>query len=272
MISSEILQHHGILWNLWQYRHFVFSSIRNETKSRFARNKLGGLWVIINPLSQALIYALVFSNVLASKLPDTDNKYSYAFYLLAGQLAWMLFSEIIGRCLNIFIEQGNLMKKMSFPRITLPAIAVGSSLLNNFFLLLAVLGIYAAFGQPFSFNMLWVIPLTLLVVILAMGIGLILGILNVFLRDIGQVVPIVLQIWFWLTPIVYPEKIIPDSYRYLLEYNPMYSIVSAYHQVLVYDNAPQLESLAIVLAGATILVLLSLFMFRRASAEMVDVL
>ncbi len=272
MISSEIQKRHGILWNLWQYRHFVFSSIRNETKSRFSRSKLGGLWVIINPLSQALIYALVFSNILASKLPGADNKYSYAFYLLAGQLAWMLFSEIISRCLNVFIEQGDLMKKMSFPRITLPAIVVGSSLLNNFFLLVAVLGIYAVFGQQFSLNMLWVIPLTFSVVMLAMGIGLILGILNVFLRDIGQVVPIILQIWFWFTPIVYPEKIIPESYRYLLEYNPMYPIVNAYHQVLVYNNAPQIDSVVIVSGIAFTLVLLSLFMFRRASTEMVDVL
>lgn len=272
MISSQTLKRTGTINNLWQYRHFVLSSIRNEMKSRFVRSKLGGLWMIINPLSQVLIYALIFSNVLAAKLPDADNKYSYAFYLLAGQLAWMLFSEVINRCLNIFIEQGNLMKKMIFPRITLPAIVVGSSLLNNFFLLIAVMGIFAVFGQQFSLTMLWVIPLTFSVVILAMGIGLILGILNVFLRDIGQVVPIILQIWFWFTPIVYPEKIIPESYRYLMEYNPMYCIVSSYHQVLVYNKAPHIESVAIVTGIAISLVLLSLFLFRRASAEMVDVL
>lgn len=272
MIPSQTPKNTNILNSLWQYRHFVFSSIRNEMKSRFARSKLGGLWMIINPLSQVLIYALIFSNVLASKLPDADNKYSYAFYLLAGQLAWMLFSEVITRCLNIFIEQGNLMKKMNFPRITLPAIVVGSSLLNNSFLLIAVLGIFAAFGHTFSLVMLWVIPLTLSVVLLAMGIGLILGILNVFLRDIGQLVPIILQIWFWFTPIVYPEKIIPESYRYLMEYNPMYSIVSSYHQVLVYNHEPHFESVLMVSAVAMMLVLLSLFLFRRASAEMVDVL
>ena len=272
MISLEAQKRASTLSNLWQYRHFVLSSIRNEMVSRFVRSKLGGLWMIINPLSQVLIYALIFSNVLASRLPDADNKYSYAFYLLAGQLAWMLFSEIISRCLNIFIEQGNLLKKMSFPRITLPAIVVGSSLLNNFLLFIAVMGIFAVFGQQFSINMLWLLPLTIVVVLLAIGIGLILGILNVFLRDIGQVVPIILQIWFWFTPIVYPEKIIPESYRYLMEYNPMYSIVSSYHQVLVYNQAPHIESVVIVSGIAIVLVLLSLFMFRRASAEMVDVL
>ncbi|HDO26019.1 MAG TPA: ABC transporter permease, partial [Nitrospirae bacterium] len=125
----------GMFRSMWQYHHFVLSSIRNEFKSRFVRSKLGGLWVIINPLSQVLIYALILSNVLAAKIPGIENKYSYAIYLMAGLLAWTLFNEIITRCLNLFIEQGNLMKKMSFPRITLPSIVIGSCLINYILLL-----------------------------------------------------------------------------------------------------------------------------------------
>ena len=260
----------GMLRGLWLYRQFVLSSIRNELKSRFARSKLGGLWMIINPLAQVAIYALILSNVLAAKLPGISNKYSYAIYLMAGLLAWTLFSEIIGRCLNLFIEQGNLMKKMSFPRITLPSIVVGSCLLNYILLFIAMLGIFALLGHHFSAAMLWLLPLTLTVVALALGIGLILGVMNVFLRDIGQVIPIILQIWFWFTPIVYPENIIPESYRHLLNLNPMYPVVIAYHQVLVYSNTPQLGNLATVSAVALTLMLFSLFLFRRASAEMVD--
>lgn len=100
------------MWQaLWRYRHFVWSSIRNELFSRFARSKLGGLWMFINPLAQVAIYALILSNVLGAKLPGTDNKYAYAIYLMAGLLGWSLLSDIIGRCLTLFIEQGNLMKK-----------------------------------------------------------------------------------------------------------------------------------------------------------------
>ncbi len=262
----------GMLRNLWQYRHFVSSSIRNELISRFARSKLGGLWMIISPLSQVLIYALILSNILAAKLPGIDNKYAYAIYLMAGLLAWSLFSEIIGRCLNLFIEQGNLMKKMSFPRITLPAIVVGSCVLNNFLLFIAMLGVFALLGHEFNVVMLWLLPLSTLVVILALGIGLILGVMNVFLRDIAQLIPIVLQVWFWFTPIVYPENIIPEQYRHLLGWNPMYSITSAYQQILVYNAKPDLNNLLIVAAVALVLTLLSLFLFRRASPEMVDVL
>src|SRR5690606_35077483 len=121
----------GMLQSLWRYRHFVLSSIRNELVTRFARSKLGGLWMVISPLAQVAIYALILSNLLAARLPGIENKYAYAIYLMAGLLAWTLFSDIITRCLTLFVDQGNLLKKMSFPRITLPAIAVGSSLLNN---------------------------------------------------------------------------------------------------------------------------------------------
>lgn len=261
-----------MLRSLWQYRHFVASSIRNELISRFARSKLGGLWMLINPLAQVLIYALILSNILAAKLPGIDNKYAYAIYLMAGLLAWNLFSEIISRCLNLFIEQSNLLKKMSFPRITLPTIVAGSCLLNNVLLFVAMLGVFLVLGHQFSWAMLWLIPLTLIVVMLGLGIGLILGIVNVFLRDIGQAFPIILQVWFWFTPIVYPVNIIPESYRHLLRLNPMYSITDAYHQILVYGKPPVVGDIAIISVTALGLILFSLFLFRRASTEMVDVL
>jgi lipopolysaccharide transport system permease protein len=257
---------------LWRYRHFVLGSIRNELVSRFARSKLGGLWMLINPLAQVAIYALILSNVLAAKLPGIDSQYAYAIYLMAGLLAWTLFSEIITSCLTLFIEQGNLMKKMSFPRITLPAIVVGSSLLNNLLLLLAMLGIFLLLGHYFSPAMLWLLPLTLIVTAFAVGVGLTLGVMNVFLRDIGQAAPIVLQVWFWFTPIVYPITIIPDEYRHWLELNPVYPLVEAYHRVLVYGTTPELHGLLPIAGVALVLLMMAFFLFRRAAEEMVDAL
>lgn len=262
----------GMLRGLWDYRGFVVSSIGNEFVARFARSRLGGLWMIIHPLTQVAIYALILSNVLAAKLPGIENKYAYALYLMAGMLAWSLFAEIVGRCLTLFIEQGNLMKKMRFPRITLPVIVVGSSLLNNLLLFFSLLLVFALLGQDPNLQMLWLVPLTLAVVALATGIGLILGVLNVFVRDIGQVVPIVLQIWFWFTPIVYPIEIIPEALRDTVDANPMYPIVSAYHDILVYAKMPDLQQVVITTAVAIGLMLLGLFMFRRAAPEMVDAL
>jgi lipopolysaccharide transport system permease protein len=263
----------ALLINVWAYRYFILSSIKNELFTKFSRSKLGGLWVIINPLSQVAIYALILSNILAAKLPGIESSYAYAFYLMAGLLAWNLFNEIVTQCLNLFISNANLLKKMSFPKITLPVITVGSSLLNNLLLLVAMLSIFLLLGHRFSTNVLWLIPLTALVATFALSLGLILGIFNVFLRDIGQVMPIILQIWFWFTPIVYPITIIPTQYHYLLNiFNPLYPIVNAYQQVIVYNRSPDLHSLIFISALSLCLLALSAFIFRRANEEMVDVL
>lgn len=262
----------ALLLATWRYRYFILSSIRNDFKAQFARSKFGGLWMIINPLMQVLIYALILSNILAAKLPGITDKYGYAIYLMAGLLAWNLFSEIITRCLNLFIANGNLMKKMQFPRIALPIIAIGSCLFNNLLLFISMMVVFLLLGYQFSVMMLWVFPLALVVALLATGIGLTLGVMNVFMRDIGQVVPIVLQMLFWFTPIVYPITIIPESYRHLLALNPMYSLVSGYQQALVYGNGFSLDSVIVVIGVALLLTLFSLFLFRRASAEIVDVL
>lgn len=264
----------AIMHSLLQYRHFILSSIRNELVAKFVRSKLGGLWMIINPLSQVAIYALILSNVLAAKLPGIESTYAYAIYLMAGLLAWTMFSEIVSRCLNLFIENGNLMKKMSFPKITLPTIVLGSCLLNNLLLFIAMLGLFALLGHGFTSALLWLIPLTLLLATLALSFGLILGIFNVFLRDIGQVIPIVLQVWFWFTPIVYPVSIIPEKYHSLLmSLNPIFPITNAYQQIIVYGKAPSLDSGLLPIAMITFVLLgLSLFLFRRATEEMVDVL
>lgn len=262
----------GMLKSLWQYRYFVLSSIRNELNSRFARSKLGGIWLIINPLAQVAIYALILSNVLAAKLPGIDNKYGYAIYLMAGLLAWTLFSEIVSRCLNLFIEQGNLMKKVQFPRITLPAIVIGSNLLNNIILFICMVVIFLLLGHHFSLITLWLLPLTIMLATFALGIGLILGVLNVFVRDLSQAVPIILQMWFWFTPIVYPDSIIPENYRHWLALNPLYHFTDAYHKLIVYGRTPQIEGIFIIGVLTVLFLILSLFLFRRSIEEMVDVL
>ncbi|MBB4863001.1 lipopolysaccharide transport system permease protein [Pseudomonas nitritireducens] len=262
----------GMLRSLWHYRSFIISSVRNEFATRFARSRLGGLWMIIHPLVQVAIYALILSNVLSAKLPGIENKYSYAIYLIAGTLAWSLFSEIISRCLNLFIEHGNLMKKMRFPRIALPAIVVGSSVMNYLVLLLAAIVVFLTLRHELTLYALWIIPLTFVVLMLSLGIGLILGVLNVFIRDIGQVTPILLQLVYWFTPIVYPENIIPAWAQQALSFNPLYPIVRGYHDALVYGSAPDIAQLTYIALCSFMLLLLGLFMFRRASAEMVDAL
>ncbi|BAV96442.1 lipopolysaccharide transport system permease protein [Lysobacter enzymogenes] len=257
---------------IWRYRYFIASSVRNELRVRFIRSKLGGLWMVIHPLMQVLIFALILSEVLAAKLPGIDNKYAYALYLMAGMMSWNLFAETIGRCLTLFVDSGNLMKKMAFPRICLPLIAAGTLLVNNLLLLVAVFAVFAALGHYPGAEALWLPVLIALNLLLSMSLGLVLGVFNVFMRDVGQVVPVILQALFWLTPVVYSITVLPQAYQGWFKLNPLYPLVTSYQNVLVFNKPPlwtELGWMALVAVGVGIL---ALFLFRKASPEMVDVL
>ena len=258
--------------SVWAYRYFILSSIKNELRLRFIRSKLGALWMIIHPLMQVLIFATILSEVLSAKLPGIDNKYAYALYLMAGTLCWSMFAETVGKCVSLFVDSGNLMKKMAFPRICLPLIAGGTMLVNNLLLLVAIFAVFAVLGHYPEVQALWLPVLMLLTLFFAMSIGLLLGVLNVFMRDIGQVVPVVLQALFWLTPIVYNISILPENVQSIFKLNPLYPLVTSYQNVLLYNRPPVWGELVWLAVAALVLALASLVMFRRASPEMVDAL
>ena len=257
---------------MWLYRHFIISSIRSEFLGRFARSKLGALWMILNPLAQASIFAIVLSEVLAAKLPNIDNKSAYAIYLMAGTAAWGLFAEILTRCTTVFIDYANTLKKISFPRLCLPVIVGGSALLNHLLLLAAIAVVFVFFGHfP---NLAWLtLPAgMLLIVMFAFGLGIILGLLNVFSRDIGQVMGIVLQLWFWFTPVVYTSDTLPKRFVALLNLNPMTPLVKIYQNALLYGRAPAWSDLLTPFLISAGMFLFSFWIFRRASADLVDAL
>jgi len=256
----------------WRYRYFILSSIKNELFTVFARSRLGGLWMVIHPLAQVAIYALILSAVLATKLPGISNRYSYAIYLMAGMLGWSLFSEVLGRCLTVFIDNGNLIKKMAFPRIALPLIVTGRALINNLLLFGAILVVFGLLGHAPTLVLLWLPLLIVLTLGMAVGMGLSLGIINVFVRDIGQVLPILLQFWFWLTPIVYAVEILPPHYLDWLMLNPMTSITMGYQDVLVFNRSPNLILLVYPAVLAAVTLALAFFLYRRAGEEMADAL
>ena len=260
----------GMLTGAWRYRFFILSSVKTELRSKFIRSRLGGLWMILNPLSQVIIFVLVLSAVLSAKLPGINSQHAYAIYLMAGILGWSLFAEIVNKCLTLFIDNGNIIKKLAFPKITLPLIAAGSALVNNLLLFVAILAIFGVLGHPPGAALIWLPLLTAITIAFALGLGLTLGVLNVFMRDIGQAVPVILQFIYWFTPIVYMSNIIPVQYRKWLVLNPLTPIITGYQDILLRNRAPDLLSLGGTFSIALILLALALVLFRKASPEMVD--
>jgi lipopolysaccharide transport system permease protein len=257
---------------LWAYRHFVLSAIKSELKGRFARSRLGALWFILHPLAHAAVLALVLAEVLSARLPEAPSKAAYALYLLAGTTAWALFSEIVSRCTGIFIEYSSVLRKIAFPRICLPVIVGGSALLHHALVLLAIVTVFLLLGVVPSGAIGMVALGAVLIAAFGFGLGVMLGILNVFTRDVAQVLGIVLQFWFWLTPIVYTREMLPPHLRGFIDLNPLYPMVRIYQDALVWNRLP--EGYALVWPAALALALLigSLLLFRRASADLVDAL
>jgi lipopolysaccharide transport system permease protein len=231
---------------------------------------LGAAWTILNPLAMISIYTLIFSEVMKTRLPNVDNAFAYSIYLCAGILAWGLFAEIVGRGQNIFLEHANLLKKISFPRLSLPIIVVFSAVLN-FSIIFVLFTLFLIISGNFpGWIFFGIIPVLLLQITLAIGLGMTLGVLNVFFRDVGQFFSIFLQFWFWFTPIVYSSSILPETVQSLMRANPMASIIGAYQQVLVSAQAPNWWALWYPAVWATLLCLLGLRLFRKHSGEMVD--
>lgn len=269
--SAAALTLRAFARDAWRYRHFILNSILADVRKRFARSRIGGAWVIIHPLAQVALFALILSKILSAKLPGIDNEFAYAIYLSAGILAWSLFAELLSSGANLFIVNGELLKKIAFPRICLPIITVGIAWVNHLSLLLAILVIFTLLGHPPDPPLLLWLPLLMLLMTgFGLGLGLLLGVLNVFMRDVGQIVQLLLQFGFWLTPIVYMPEILPDWARPWLALNPVHPLVRGYQDVLAFQQPPAFIAM---LAGALIaglLLALALWLFRRAEAELVD--
>nr|AAS55713.1 ABC-transporter protein [Aneurinibacillus thermoaerophilus] len=255
---------------IWRYRGFIWGLAARDFQSRYLNSILGSLWAILNPLAIIVVYTIIFSQVMRAKLPEIDNSLAYSIYMCAGLLPWNYFIETLQRFQNVFLEQGNLLKKVSFPRTSLPIYVVISSTIN----FSIIFGLFIVFllitGQFPGWYFLGVFPLLLLQQMFAVGIGMFLGTINVFFRDIGHAFGVFLQFWFWLTPIVYPIKAVPEKFKSIFELNIMYPIVKSFQTIFVYQKWPQWNELFIPFLGALIMMLLGYVTFKKLEKEMVD--
>lgn len=255
---------------LWAYRGFVLGSVRREYESKYRNSLLGALWTIINPLTMIVVYTVIFAKLMQAKLPGIDSTFGYSIYLCVGVLTWGLFTEIVSRAQNVFLENANLLKKISFPRLCLPVIVVLNSGMNFFI----IFGLFTAFllvsGNFPGMVFFALIPVLAIQVLFAVGLGITVGVLNVFFRDVGQLFGVILQFWFWLTPVVYPISILPAPVASLIQYNPMVPILTAYHDIVVQAKWPIWSSLWPVALLAVALCFIGMRLFRKHAGEMVD--
>lgn len=253
-----------------EHRSLIRSMVRRDILGRY-RGSFGGLfWTVINPLLLMITYYFVFGIVLQTRFGSDDNPANFLLYFLAGMLPWLALSEAVGRAPTTVIEHSNFVKKLRFPVETLPVNLVIAGLVSELFgVAIFLLALYG-FGRPPSAEVIY-LPLILVPqFLLTLGLCWFLAATGVFFRDLGQMIGFVLTIWFFTTPICYPEESLPQSMRWLFELNPMYVLVNGYRSIFLEASPPAFRPLAILTGISAALFILGHAWFYRLKKSFAD--
>lgn len=226
-----------------RHRSLIRTMVRRDVLGRYRGSFGGAFWTVLNPLILMLTYFFVFGVVLQARFPNDPSRAGFALYFLAGMLPWLAISEAAGRAPTVMIEHRNFVKKLVFPVETLPVNLVTAGLVSEVFgVALFLLGCYLARGYVRP-SAVWLPVLVIPQILLTAGICWFLAALGVFVRDLAQVNGFLLTLWFFLTPICYPETSLPGPAMRVLSKNPMFVLVRGYRDVLLEGRAPAFHSL-----------------------------
>src|SRR4030067_1972145 len=237
---------------LVQSSYMIRSMVIRDIRSRYMGSYLGFFWSVIHPLSQLLLYYFLFSVIMRMRLGTEYGETSFAIWLIAGLLPWMFFTEVVSRSPSAVLEQSSVIKKMVFPSELLPFVHLTAAMVNHFIGLLIISGFILVLGYGISFKIVYLILYLFAIGVFALGISWILSSLNVFLRDIGQVISVVIHIWFFINPITYPSHMIPAKINGFLRFNPMLHAVDGYRMALLGKADIDITGLTLLLIVAII--------------------
>jgi lipopolysaccharide transport system permease protein len=246
------------LRDLWAYRELLYFLVWRDIKVRYKQTVLGAAWAIIQPLVTMIIFTYFFGKL--ARVPTDGVPYPIFFY--TGLLLWTFFSNGVTNGANSLIGNSNLITKVYFPRLIIPSAAVGAGLLDFAIASVLLIGLLIYYGFSAVLSYLMVLPLVLLTTLFALGVGIWLSALNVKYRDVRYALPFVIQIWMFLSPIIYPSSMVPQEWRWVLSLNPITGLVESFRASLFGRQLPWL-ALAYS-AGFTLFMLVyAAYNFRR---------
>jgi len=257
------------LSDLWHYRELFYFLTWRDVKVRYKQTVLGAVWALLQPLGTMALFAWIFGRV--ARLPS--DGLPYPVFAFAGLIPWIFFSNALGSAGNSLVGSSHLITKVYFPRILIPASAVLAGLVDLGISLGGIGGMMAWYGiRPTR----WLLILPLLVgmtVLLALGVGLWLSALHVRFRDIRYLIPFLLQIWLFATPILYPRSVLPERYQWLSQLNPLSGLIEAYRVALLGGGAPlpfDGQGLGLSAVGTMLLLITAVYGFRRMERTFAD--
>lgn len=253
--------------------NLILELAKRDFTERYAGSVLGIFWAFIWPFVMIAIYTLVFSRVMGAKLPGISSIYSYSIYLIAGLLPWTAFSNTVIRASTVFLDKRNLISKVSMTLPRLPMYVVISETVTFVVSMLIYFLFMLVIQTPVSYKLLLLVPFIYVVQqIFAFAIGFLCATLSVFLHDLRELVNIIIQLWFWFTPIVYMKELLPPFAQRLLLLNPATYFIDAYHSIFFFNQLPDFRLLILLTIMGHVLLLLSYTFFKKLEKEVRDFL
>lgn len=251
----------------------ILTFTRQDLIERYSGSILGGLWSLMMPLVNILIYTIVFSKIMGARLnlPGMeDSPYNYSLYLISAMLAWNCFAATVTRTTSLYHEKAGIITKVhiglrALPMYILLSESVIYAISMSIFLLFAI-----AVDHPPGWAILTLPAVFLLQQMIAYSLGLLCATFAVFIRDTRELISILFHVWFWFTPIIYVVEILPQGWGQLLAYNPARYFVDAYRQIILANEVPDLQFFAIAAITAFALAKLALFVNRRLQSDIRD--
>ncbi|RMH68941.1 MAG: ABC transporter permease [Gemmatimonadetes bacterium] len=258
--------------NLYYHREMLKMFIVRDLKERYAGSIMGLSWTILNPLILLVIFTFVFRVVLQVKLGGDGGIQHFALYLFCGMLPWLAFQEGIVRSTSVVIENANLIKKVLFPVKILPLYRVLASVISQlagtFILLVAI----AFILHKFTLALLFFPLLLVLQIAFTLGMSWFLATINVYLRDTAQLVPSLLMVWLYITPIFYPPTLIPAQFKLIVWLNPMAHLVDAYRRIFLEGVFPEIYQIGLLLGFSMLTLLIGFTVFQNAQRNFADLI
>ena len=250
----------------------AFSFAKRDFKERYVGTGLGQLWYVLSPIITIFIYTVIFSDFMKMKLDIVDNSYAYSIYLISGLLAWTSFSTIIIRLNSSILEKTNLIKKLNVPIYVYQL----SIFITEFFILLLSFILAVIFliliNYHIGFNFIFLIPILFMQTIFSFALGVILSLFTPFFKDLKEAVPIIVQLWFWVTPIIYLKSMIEDKYPSILVFNPFYYFVHIYQDMFLYSKIPLFEDIIIISLMTVVTLLIAGLLYKKMISTIKDII
>lgn len=255
------------LADLWAHRDLFYFLIWRDVKVRYKQTVLGVEWAILQPLLTMVVFTLLFGNL--AHVPS-DGK-PYPIFVYAGLLPWNFFATAVDNSSNSLVGNSALITKVYFPRLVIPSAAVGSGLVD-FGIASAILFIMCAYYRVgISVSLLMLIPLTMLMALFAIAVGMRLSALNVKYRDIRYALPFLINIWMYATPVIYPVSFIPAHWRWILILNPLGGIIQGFRSA-IFNQPFHWNELVVSFAMVAAVLMYSLYSFRRMEKDFADII